>query len=168
MTQAKALPTKAHLIALLASWIAQRPGLEFANYGDVSSYRSEMRSITKDGAVAKQLLRYVEMMDSISAEDIIEGFRAFSGRLSLVLRNDEWTLDYCTGQYWPTEYRRAAAAVLSSVIWNYWRSDIPMSDKSAEELQAFLKMHKAANAGDYLRKKAVREFGRGRVASFFN
>lgn len=31
------------------------------------------------------------------------------------------TIDYCTGQYWPTEYRRAVCAVLASAIWDYWR-----------------------------------------------
>jgi hypothetical protein len=34
-------------------------------------------------------------------------------------------LDYTTGQYWPTEYRRAAAAVLASALWSYWRDCVP-------------------------------------------
>lgn len=39
---------KTQICDALATWIRQRPGLEFGNYGDVSSYRSEMRSIAKD------------------------------------------------------------------------------------------------------------------------
>ena len=37
---------KETIIACLRKFIAQRPGLEFANYGDVALYRAEMRSIT--------------------------------------------------------------------------------------------------------------------------
>ena len=42
------MATKQTIIDALHQWIAQRPGLEFGNYGDVSSYRAEMRSIGKD------------------------------------------------------------------------------------------------------------------------
>jgi hypothetical protein len=154
-------PDKSTLIAMLYRWIAQRPGLEFGNYGDVSAYRSELRSITKDGAIAKQLLRFIEIRDSITAADIVAAFpRAFSGRLTLEQRADgKWSLSYCTGQYWPTEYRRAVCAVLSSVIWDYYRSDMPSEEELAK---------RKLSAGDYLRKTCAREFGRGIAARFFN
>src|SRR5690242_2748756 len=107
--------TKTQILAALDKWIKQRPGLKFGNYGNVSAYRSELRGITKDGRQAKQLLRYVEM-SQITGEQLVPAFRrAFSGRLSW----DGASLSYCTGQYWPTEYRRAVCAVLARVIWDY-------------------------------------------------
>ena len=114
---------KQSLITALQRFVAQRPGLEFANYGDVSAYRSEMRSITKDRHHAEELLRAVSWRDSITADDIVHAAKcAFSGRLTI--REPEpgrFVLDYCTGQYWPTEYRRAVCSVLSSALWDYWR-----------------------------------------------
>ena len=117
---------KQSLITALQRFVAQRPGLEFANYGDVSAYRSEMRSITKDRHHAEELLRAVSWRDSITADDIVHAAKcAFSGRLTI--REPEpgrFVLDYCTGQYWPTEYRRAVCSVLSSALWDYWRDAV--------------------------------------------
>lgn len=120
---------KQSLIDALQRFVAQRPGLEFANYGDVSAYRSEMRSITKDRHHAEELLRAVSWRDSITADDILHAAKyAFSGRLSITEHDTypetdprRFVLDYCTGQYWPTEYRRAVCSVLSSALWDYWR-----------------------------------------------
>lgn len=44
---------------------------------------------------------------------------SFAGRLSW----DGKTLDYCTGQYFCTEYRAAACAGLSLALRRYWRAD---------------------------------------------
>lgn len=157
--------SKETICAMLRAFIAQRPGLEFANYGDVTAYRSESRSITKDGHIARDLLRYVELRDSITADAMVKGFDAYSGRLTLRQRDDgKWELDYCTGQYFPTEYRRAAAAVLSSVIWDYFRSDIPADESEAA---ALFKRYGVSNAGDYLRKVCAREFGRTIANRYF-
>lgn len=137
---------KTTIIAALDKWIRQRPGLEFGNYGNVSSYRSELRSITKDGSEAKQLLRYVDM-SQITGEQLALCFkRAFSGRLTW----DGTKLDYCTGQYWPTEYRRAACSVLASAIWAYWRDGM-----------------EGEHQGDRLRKSAANTFGRGIASRWF-
>src|SRR4030066_1670931 len=111
--------TKQQILEALREWINQRPGLEFANYGEWKSYRAELRSITRDRADALQLMQAVSWRDSITAENLIEAFpRAYSGRLEIkeVTPRDSqgphWAqLSYCTGQYWPTEYRKAVAAV---------------------------------------------------------
>ena len=113
---------KAALIETLHAWINQRPGLEPANYisgwNDTDgrrAYRSDARSITKDLHDARYLLDYIAIRDSITAERILDAARhSFSGRLSITPDGDGFKVDYCTGQYWPTEYRRATAAVLSS------------------------------------------------------
>lgn len=171
---------KETLIAALRKFIAQRPGLEFGNYGNVSAYRSEMRSITKDRHHAETMLSAVAWRDSITADDIIKASEgAFSGRLSIntvPCRSDSQqlayearracggileapppdsfkvTVSYCAGQYWPTEYRRAVCAVLSSALWDYWREcagDIP---------------HK----GEAIRKTARAELSRSIAQRWFN
>ena len=135
----------------------QRPGLDFRNYGDVKTYRAELRSITRDLQQARVLLASVALRPSIGAPQLREAFRAFSGRLSYdpVRRR----LDYCTGQYWPTEYRRAVCAVLASALWEFWRSDMPTTEELAKRKQS---------PGDYLRATARRELGATIQKRWFN
>lgn len=130
---------KSTIIAALRKWIAQRPGLEFGNYGDVSSYRAEMRSIGKDLQHARAMINYVAWHDSITAEMILDA--AKSGRLSIVVTDDTVAIDYCTGQYWPTEYRPAVCRLLSSVIWHWLRENC------------------LCETGDDIRRAARRELG---------
>jgi hypothetical protein len=107
--------------ALLRTFAEQRPGLEFGNYGDIKAYRAESRSITRDLHDARTILA---ACDNLAPEHWAEGFRAFSGRLTLTTRDDgSQTLGYCTGQYFPTEYRRAVCAVAASALWAYHRAD---------------------------------------------
>ena len=142
-------PTKEQIIALLDAWIRQRPGLDYGNYGDPVAYRAEVRSIGQDLQHARTLLRAVEL-SSMPVECLIDGFRAFSGRLSLIETPKGWGLDYTTGQYWPTEYRRAACAVLSSALWDHYRRE--HSPDSAE----------------IMRRRFRRHFGRAIANRWFN
>lgn len=128
------------LIFALHRWIAQRPGLEFGNYGDVSSYRSELRKITRDLNDARTLLAAIEWR-SIGVDALALALRdAWSGRLTW----DGERLDYCTGQYWPTEYRAAVCAGLALALRRYWRDD-----------------------GNDAGKMARGEFGRGLASRWF-
>jgi hypothetical protein len=137
---------RARILDALDAWIRQRPGLEYGNYGDPVAYRAELRSITTDLRHARRLLDAVRWR-SIDAAALREAFRsAYSGRLSW----DGKQLDYCTGQYWPTEYRRAACAVLASALWHYTRESFPHLD------------------GDGLRARLRKEFGRGIASRWFN
>tara|TARA_R110000868_G_scaffold163443_1_gene395659 strand:+ start:203 stop:658 length:456 start_codon:yes stop_codon:yes gene_type:complete len=139
---------KTDLLALLYTFINKRPQLEFGNYGDSAAYRSEIRSITRQRADALKLLRAIELRDSITAADIIA---AFNGRLTLGTNNGKLCLDYCTGQYWPTEYRAAVARLASSLLWSYWWSNCSSAD-----------------VAHYIRKTAKGEFGRGIASRWFN
>lgn len=139
---------KSTLLSLLYTFINKRPQLEFGNYGDRAAYRSEIRSITRQRADALKLLRAIELRESITAADIIA---AFNGRLTLGTNKGKLCLDYCTGQYWPTEYRAAVARLASSLLWSYWWSNCSSAD-----------------VAHYIRKTAKREFGRGIASRWFN
>jgi hypothetical protein len=143
------------ILDVLSAFAAQRPGLEFGNYGDVSAYRSEMRAITKDLHTFRTLLSAVRWRSSIGEEELRAAFRdAFSGRLTLTDRPDgSVTLDYCTGQYFPTEYRKACCAVLASALWAYTRDNtlLPDTDGKADRLRATFR----------------KEFGRGIASRYF-
>lgn len=117
---------KQTLIAALDRFIRQRPGLEYGNYGDPVTYRAEVRSIGKDLKHAQTLLSAVAWRDSITADSIIAASRsAFSGRLTITEPTPgKFSLSYCIGQYWPTEYRRAVCAVLSQTLLAHWRDDM--------------------------------------------
>lgn len=145
---------KDQIIAALYAWIRQRPQLEYCNYGCPTAYRSESRDITRDLHHARELLAYIARRDSIKAEDLIKASqRAYSGRLTLQKTATGYEIDYCTGQYWPTEYRRAACAVLASAAWERMRDDLPAdTDQKAERIQ---------NA-------ARREFSRSVARRWFN
>jgi hypothetical protein len=167
---------KANLIAALHKFINQRPGLEFGNYGDVKTYRAEVRSIGKDLREARQLLRAVELRDTITADDIIKASQgAYSGRLTITpVDGGGFRLDYCTGQYFPTEYRRAVCAVLSSALWDYWRDhcmpkpfNLYGTDTKWYAWKDGSAPAKPISAGDYLRNTAKRELGRSLAARWF-
>lgn len=184
---------KQQIITALRAFVAQRSGIEFCNYGDIASFRAEQRAITRDGKEARELLRAIEWRDSITADDILKAARgAYSGRLSIVERDDgAIAIDYCTGQYFPTEYRRAVCAVMASCLWDYMRDSMPEPEyqigdgvkfKTESEAREYAeKMHTEQNcvlgiekkyngksAGQWLRDHFKREYGRGIASRWFN
>lgn len=146
--------TKQQLIAALYAFINQRSGIDFRDYqsGDWKasreSFLGDYRPILKHGRQARALLRAVELRDSITVQNLMEASRAYSGRLKFVENEKGVAVDYCTGQYFPTEYRNAACAVLAQCLWDYWRPDY--------------------KTGDEIRKQARREFGRAIASEWFN
>lgn len=140
---------KQTILDALYTFANKRPQLEYGNYGDPVAYRAESRAITRDLHDARRLLRAVELRSSITAQEILDASRrAFSGRLTITAEADSVQIDYCIGQYFPTEYRRAVAAILSSALWDYWRSD--------------------ATDAQRIRNTARREFGKGIAQRYFN
>src|SRR5512139_3559732 len=112
---------KQAMINALRDFIAQRSGIDFRNYqgGDwKQSYKSFMgdyRPMLRHGKHARKMLWYVER-SGITAEQLQEASRAYSGRLQFVERGEMVSCKYTTGQYFPTEYRNAACAVLAQAI----------------------------------------------------
>lgn len=108
----------------------------------IASYRQEVRDIGKDRKRAMAVLTEVRAMHKHSPDLLIDAFRAFSGRLSWVVEPTQvrraradgnrggkdssnprypivteelrGRLKYTAGQYFPTEYRKAAASVLET------------------------------------------------------
>lgn len=157
-TTEKITASKALLCHALRKFINQRSGIEYGNYkkfplqngsdGERESFLRDYRPILKHGRHARTLLRYVEL-SGITAEQLIEATSAYAGRLQFIQRKaGDVGVDYTTGQYFPTEYRNAACAVLALAIWNYWMPDY--------------------KTGDEIRKRARREFGRAIQATWFN
>ena len=144
--------TKQLIIDELYTFINKRPQLEFDNYGDVSAYRSESRAITKDRHHARQLLYVVTFYNQITAEDIIRASEhAFSGRLTINVTDDGLvSIDYCTGQYFPTEYRKAVAAICASALWTFYRNECGYA------------------TADRIRQAAQRGLGRTIARHYFN
>ena len=130
------------LLETLAQWINQRPGLDprnyISDYRDAhgrAAYRREARSITRQLHDARALLRYIELHPTIDAQRILDAAR---GRLTIKPAGESFEIDYCTGQYWPTEYRSAAAQVMASAIWEYFREDCIRSE-GADSIRALAK-----------------------------
>jgi hypothetical protein len=155
-TQTATLPAphaaRDNILHALAAFAATRPGLDPRNY--ISSWRdtegrkayaAEVRSITRDLHHARALLTAVRL-SGITEAQLIEAFRAFGGRLSW----DGQRLDYCVGQYYPTEYRKAVCAVLASALWAYYRDDC------------------CADTGDKIRLAARRALPRAIALRWFN
>ena len=141
---------KSAILSALRAWIAQRPGFDPCNYTP-ASYRADCRTVARQRRDALEMLRFVEISGSITGAMLADSFKhSFSGRLS-------WNgvrLDYCAGQYWPTEYRAAAAAVLAGAIWAWLRDECCPHDEE--------------NKGDWIRSAARRNFGRGLASRWFN
>jgi len=110
-------------INALAAFIAQRSGITRHDYASEEGLQGDYRPMIRHGNYARCMLRIVELTESITVNDLIEASnRAFSGRLQFIQRGNKIGVDYTTGQYFPTEYRRATCAVLSYVLIQDWRN----------------------------------------------
>lgn len=151
---------KQAMVNALYAFVNQRSGIDFRNYWTSDAlngrtmareaFMGDYRPMLKHGKQARQLLSFVNRCDSITADMLQAASRAFSGRLQFVEKGDKVAVDYTTGQYFPTEYRNAACAVLAQAIWDWFR------DKCE------------CKTGDDIRKAARREFGRGIASTWFN
>jgi hypothetical protein len=113
--------TKTNFLGLLVNFANKRPGLEFADYGDVTTYRRESREITADLHdfntflnLALMRFNHEELSDKIG-----EYLQSMDGRLTY--QNNK--LVYITGQYFPTEYRPACTRILRGILWNDIRNE---------------------------------------------
>lgn len=169
------------VIVALADFAAQNSGIDYRNYystwadkDGIRAYRADSREISKAWGEFKRFLQ-VAAADGVTDAHVIEaGQRAFSGRLTwkiepakihrktakggeVVTAETRGRWDYCTGQYFPTEYRRAACAVLDEAIRAVRRSR-PERRRVVTTI-AELKELNAENGGCWFKPGEMRFFG---------
>jgi hypothetical protein len=140
-------------IQLLRDFAHQRPNLNFADYGDVKAYRSESREIIKDLHDFNELFSLAfTRIDNLN-EQLTDYLTKSSGRLTL----ENGKLQYCTGQYFPTEYRAAANRVLADLIFADYREETNSNDPN-----------KVYATGHEIRKAISRKVSRRVMKNYFN
>lgn len=111
--------TEQPAIAALIKFAKQRSGIDrrdyFSTWHDkegVKAWREEVKSIAQDLRRFRTSLSIAEAEGVTDADLIAEAPHAFSGRLTPVETDRRFAWEYVTGQYFPTEYRKAAATLL--------------------------------------------------------
>lgn len=147
------------LLEMLDAFVDQRPGLEFANYGDVSAYRSDQRAVAHDRSDAKQMmselrhrLLWRNRTFTVPSGPTTTEHQRLADHLRANLQSGErlhleqtpdgraWALSYDAGQYWCTEYRAAVCRLLARALMFYMRqeavvdSDMQLRDLAATSL----------------------------------
>jgi len=160
---------KAQVCDALAAFIRQRPGFETALY-DARTYRQESREASRDRRDAERLLSTVRSWHLIGAKELADASsEAFAGRLAITLPGEvpKYSphvgpakgvhIEYCAGQYEPTERRAAACQVLARALWEAVREHempAPTVDPRTGD-----RLYGGVNAGTYLRKRFRNWFG---------
>ena len=154
-TETKATESRETLLQVIRAFIGQRSGIDRRNYQrdwsdkeGAAAFNSDYRRILRDGSDARRLLEYVAAREGITAAQILETSSG-NRRLEWVFVGESPRLEYCTGQYFPTEYRAAACSMLAGMVWRYLAADYE-NDQAAE-----------------VRKAARRSFGRGIAGRWF-
>ena len=101
-----------NFISLLSDFVAQRPGFDLCNYGSMRDYRSDYYKALKYKKAYEALLIQVERIFSFEDINTALGERLKNNPGRLTYNVDREQLQYCTGQYFPVEYRCAAFYVL--------------------------------------------------------
>lgn len=117
-------PDYSGTIEKLKAFVEQRPGFEFVNYGSMKYYKADYSKALKDKnsfyeilALAQNFVTYSELQETLFIY-----LKRNSGRLTLDENNN---LQYCVGQYFPTEYRAAACRILAGLVWDIVRDQYP-------------------------------------------
>jgi hypothetical protein len=140
-------PTKQQLLSLINHLAYEPAGLDPRNYGgdNTEGFREDKSRIALQLSDFKKIFIAVNNRDGLTEDHILFALdHSFSGRLSYEEKSK--SLTYCTGQYYPTEYRAACCAVLASALWSYMRDLMPADTD---------------NKGQWLRDYFKKELGRG-------
>ena len=157
----------------LATWIRQRPCFEQDTPG------ADRREVARDKRDAETLLQAVRRHDAITGEKLLEASRStFEGRLKITVnltypKADQIKINYIAGQYRPTEYRAAAAAVLAAALWGYMRDNMPdptykQYGSATDHPMRTESLYEGKSAGDWLRRSFRKEFGSALQRRWFN
>lgn len=151
--------TKQGAFQALLAYARKRPGLDMRDYGGgmdgYLAYQQELRGIQKDFRRVKELTT-VAIGLGIGDDAVIEAAKhAFSGRLEWA--GDHW--EYCTGQYWPTEYRKAVAAVLDQAIHAYKQAHAAEIHKPVFATVSDVRAYHEATGSHWFDRSSMRFFG---------
>ena len=127
----------------LLTFARQRPGFEFANYGDVTAYRADVRRATRQLNDARAIAAAIP--DGMPVRYLLNQLGS-GNRLSL----EDGRLDYAAGQYYCLEFRAAVARALANALWMFWAEDVK------------------AGEADKIRARARATFGRGIQQRYFD
>lgn len=123
---AQSTVTKSEICAMLRAFVAQRSGLDWRNYASdwhdstgMSALQSDRNRILQHGRDARTLLTFVEH-SPMPVDFIVHELKG--GRLTF--DSSRHALDYCAGQYFPTEYRVAVCRTLANAIWRFCRNNV--------------------------------------------
>ena len=140
MTETQATITKSELCNLLRAFVAQRSGLDWRNYASdwrdtagMSALRSDRNRILQHGRDARALLSFVENLSPIPVDYLLS---ELSDGKRLSFDPSRGSIDYCAGQYFPTEYRAAVCRALSTALWRY-HVNLGTSDVRAWAVETF-------------------------------
>jgi hypothetical protein len=120
MLSAPTLTPAPAILSTLRAFICQRPGFEPRNYisawNDTEgrrAYRADVRRAGQDRRDALALLAFIERSAAYDPA-VLSDLSDAASRGRLTWNGTAW--EYCAGQYYPVEYRRAAVRVLSDAI----------------------------------------------------
>lgn len=120
MRSAPTLTPAPAILSTLRAFICQRPGFEPRNYisdwNDTEGRRAYWSDVFQAGQDRRDALTLLAFIERSAAYDpaILSDLSDAASRGRLTWNGTAW--DYCTGQYWCVEYRRAAVRVLSDAI----------------------------------------------------
>jgi hypothetical protein len=116
----------------LIKFVDQRPGLEFCNYGNLRAFRAEQRVVSRQ---KREFYKLLAGLVAVSENPDVQLFAAgASGRLTWDTKESRW--EYCTGQYFSTEFRAAACRIVADAIWSALRAQYHHAPGSGDAMRA--------------------------------
>ncbi len=111
-----------NFINLLSDFVARRPGFDLCNYASMKDYRSDYYRALKYKRAYESFLIQAERMFYFEDLNNALGERLKNNSGRLTYKVDRAELEYCTGQYFPVEYRPAAFGALFYTVWDLTRN----------------------------------------------
>jgi len=128
MSNTTAYASALALIDAARTFVNSRPGFSPANYNSAKSYRADVARAVKQRAAALEelkMLRYGfnamtawELLTDESLADIVEiaNGKGWGSIKALQTQDGAYRMEFITGQYYPTEYRRAALGWVEEML----------------------------------------------------
>lgn len=150
------------ILKAFSRWISQPDRCDPRDYGDSrDAWWQEKRGIAKQKTRARKALNQARKypLDAEAMQRALNG--AFSGRL-------QWNgqaFEYCTGQYFPTEFALAAAVVLEAYVNDVRPKFTPTEEQRGQWWDIVAIERANYNAGGHWFDASAKRFFRSRVLS---